>query len=53
MRASRHKPRVLSGMMAAARISTPGYRRVIASIKLLTGAAPPGSAYVAAPGIAT
>ena len=40
------------GMMVEARISESEYRRVIASIKLLTAAAPPGSGYVAAPGIA-
>ena len=40
-------------MMSEAHISKPGYRHVIASIKLLTAAAPPGFAYVAAPGIAT
>jgi hypothetical protein len=40
-------------MMAAAHISTSRYGHVIASIKLLTAAAPPGSAYVAALGIAT
>ena len=43
---------VLIGMMAGAHISTSKYRHVIASIKLLTAASPPGSAYVAAPGIA-
>ena len=54
MRASGHKPRnqVLTGMMAEAHISKPRYRHVIASIKLLTAAAPPGFAYGAAPGIA-
>ena len=44
---------VLIGMMAAARIFRSRYRHVIASIKLLTAAAPLGSAYVAALGIAT
>ena len=44
---------VLIGMMVQAHISKSKYRHVIASIKLLTAAAPPGSAYVAAPGIAT
>jgi hypothetical protein len=55
MRASRHKPRnqVLMGMMAGAHVSKARYRDVMASIKLLTAAAPPGSAYVAALGIAT
>jgi hypothetical protein len=55
MRASRHEPRnqVLIGMMAAAHISKSRYRQVIASIKLLTAAAPPGFVYVAALGIAT
>jgi hypothetical protein len=43
---------VLIAMMVAARISKSRYRHVIASIKLLTAAAPPGSAYVAALGIA-
>ena len=43
---------MLIGMMAGARISKSRYRHVIASIKLLTAAAPPGSAYVAALGIA-
>lgn len=40
-------------MMAGAHISKSGYHYVIASVKLLTAAAPPGFAYVAAPGIAT
>jgi hypothetical protein len=40
------------GMMAGAHISKSGYRHVIASVKLLTAAAPPGFAYVAALGIA-
>jgi hypothetical protein len=40
-------------MMAEAHISKTGYRHVIASINLLTAAAPLGSAYLAAPGIAT
>ena len=55
VRASGHKPRnqVLTGMMVEAHISKPRYRHVIASIKLLTAAAPLGFAYVAAPGIAT
>jgi hypothetical protein len=44
---------VLIGMMVQAHISKSKYRHVIASIKLLTAAAPPGSAYVAALGIAT
>ena len=44
---------VLIAMMIAAHISKSRYRQVIASIKLLTATAPPGSAYVAAPGIAT
>jgi hypothetical protein len=44
---------VLIGMMAGAHISKSKYRHVIASIKLLTAAAPLGSAYVAALGIAT
>jgi hypothetical protein len=44
---------VLIGMMAGAHISKSRYRHVIASIKLLTAAAPLGSAYVAAPGITT
>ncbi len=55
MRASRHKPRnqVLIGMMVGAHISKSRYRHVIASIELLTAAAPFGFAYVAARGIAT
>ena len=55
MRASRHESRnqVLTGIMAEAHISRSGYRHVIASIKLLTAAAPHGFAYVAAPGITT
>jgi hypothetical protein len=55
VRASPHKPRnqLLTGIMAEARISRSRYRHVIASVKLLTAAAPPGFAYVAAPGIAT
>ena len=54
MRASRHKPRnqVLIGMMAEAHISKSRYRHVIASVKLLTAAAPLGLVYVAALGIA-
>ena len=40
-------------MMVAAHISKSRYRHVIASIKLLTAAAPLGFAYVAARGIAT
>ena len=44
---------VLIGMMVEAHISKSKYRHVIASIKLLTAAAPLGSAYVAALGIAT
>jgi hypothetical protein len=44
---------VLIAMMVAAHISKSRYRHVIASIKLLTAAAPLGTAYVAAPGIAT
>lgn len=47
------RDQVLIGMMAGAHISKSTYRHVIASIKLLTAAAPLGSAYVAAPGIAT
>lgn len=43
---------VLIGIMIEAHISKSRYRHVIASIKLLTAAAPPGSAYVAALGIA-
>jgi hypothetical protein len=39
--------------MAGAHISKSRYRHVIASIKLLTAAAPPGFADVAAPGTAT
>jgi hypothetical protein len=39
-------------MMAGARISRSRYRHVIASIKLLTAAAPFGFAYAAAFGIA-
>jgi hypothetical protein len=55
VRASRHKPRnqVLIGMMVEAYISKARYRDVMASIKLPTAAAPLGSAYVAALGIAT
>ena len=55
MRASRHKSRnqVLIGMMVEVRISKSRYRHVIASIKLLRAAAPPGFAYVAVLGIAT
>ena len=55
MRASRHEARnqVLIGMMVEAHISKSRYRHVIASIKSLTAAAPLGSAYVAALGIAT
>ena len=55
MRASRDEPRnqVLIGMMAGAHISRPRYRHLIASIKLLRAAAPPGFAYVAVLGIAT
>ena len=54
MPASRHEPRnqVLIGMMAGAHISRPRYRHLIASIKLLTAAAPLGLAYAAALGIA-
>ena len=44
---------VLMAMMVQAHISKSKYRHVIASIKLLTAAAPLGSAYVAALGIAT
>ena len=44
---------VLIGMMAGAHISKSKYRHVIASIKLLTAAAPLGFAYAAALGIAT
>jgi hypothetical protein len=44
---------VLIGMMVEAHISKSKYRHVIASIKLPTAAAPLGSAYVAALGIAT
>lgn len=40
------------GMMAEARISRSGYRHIIASIKRLTAAAPPGFAYVAVLGMA-
>jgi hypothetical protein len=40
-------------MMVEAHISKPRYRHVIASIKLLRAAAPPGFAYVAVLGIAT
>jgi len=40
-------------MMVAAHISKSRYRHVIASITLLTAAAPLGFAYVAAHGIAT
>jgi hypothetical protein len=40
-------------MMVEAHTSRSKYRRVIAWIKLLTAAAPPGFAYVAALGIAT
>ena len=40
-------------MMVQARISRSRYRHVIASIKLLTAAAPLGSASVTDPGIAT
>jgi hypothetical protein len=43
----------LIGMMVEAHISKSKYRHVIASIKLLTAAAPLGSAYVAALGITT
>ena len=55
MRASRHERRnqVLIGMMVEAHISKPKYRHVIASIKLLTAAAPLGFPYMAARGIAT
>lgn len=55
MRANPHKPRnqVLIGMMVEAHISTSKYRHVIASIKLLTAAAPLGFAYVSALEIAT
>ena len=45
--------KVLIGMMVKAHISKSKYRHVIASIKLLTAAAPLGSAYVAALGITT
>ena len=44
---------VLIGMMVEAHISKSKYRHVIASIKLLTAAAPLGFAYLAALGIAT
>ena len=44
---------VLIGMMVEAHISKSKYRHVIASIKLLAAAAPLGSAYVSALGIAT
>ena len=44
---------VLIGMMVEAHISKSKYRHVIASIKLLTAAAPLGFAYVAALGITT
>lgn len=44
---------VLIGMMVEAHISKSKYRHVIASIKLLTAAAPLGFAYVAALRIAT
>jgi len=44
---------VLIGMMVEAHISKSKYRYVIASIKLLTAAAPLGFAYVAALGITT
>lgn len=44
---------VLIAMMAGAHISKSRYRHVIASIKLLTAAAPLGFAYAAALGIAT
>jgi hypothetical protein len=44
---------LLIGMMVEAHISKSKYRHVIASIKLLTAAAPLGSAYVAALGTAT
>jgi hypothetical protein len=40
-------------MMVKARISRSEYRHVIASVKLLTAAAPLGFAYMAALGIAT
>jgi hypothetical protein len=40
------------GMMVEAHISKSTYRHVIASSRLLTAAAPPGSGYVAAHGIA-
>ena len=40
-------------MMVQAHVSKARYRDVMASIKLLTAAAPPGSAYAAALGIAT
>ena len=40
-------------MMAEAHISKPRYRHVIAPVKLLTAAAPPGFAYVAARGTTT
>ena len=55
VRASRHEPRnqVMIGMMVEAHISKSKYRHVIASIKLLTAAAPLGFACVAARGIAT
>ena len=55
MRASPHEPRdqVLIGMMVQAHISKSRYRHIIASIKLLRAAAPPGFAYVAVLGIAT
>jgi hypothetical protein len=55
VRASQHKPRnqVLIGMMAGAHISKSKNRHVIASIKLLTAAAPLGFAYAAALRIAT
>ena len=55
MPASRHESRnqVLIGMMAEAHICRSRYRHVIASIKLLTAAAPLGFAYVAAVGIVT
>jgi hypothetical protein len=44
---------MLIGMMVETHISKSKYRHVIASIKLLTAAAPLGSAYVAALGIIT
>lgn len=47
------RDQVLIGMMIKAHISRSRYRHVIASIKLLRAAAPPGSASVAALGIAT